>query len=68
MSMNIVVGLIVAAALAPLFLLIPAIALQALLRLIAPAPRCLPATGDDADYELLDEAPARPLELVRAES
>lgn len=67
--MQIAVGLIVAAALAPLFLLIPALALQTLLRRIAPAPaRRLPAMGDDADDDLFDEAPTRPLELVRAES
>jgi hypothetical protein len=67
--MNIVVGLIVAAALAPLLLLIPAIALQALVRLIAPPPARRPlATRELVDYLPIEEPPTRPLELLRAES
>lgn len=66
--MHIVVGLIVAAALALLFLLIPAIALQGLLRLVARRPaRRFPVTAERASYVPIEEAP-HPLELLRAES
>jgi hypothetical protein len=69
MSMHIVVGLIVAAALAPLFLLIPAIALQTLLRLITPAPaRRFPMTAEQASYVPIEEGPPRSFDLLRAES
>jgi hypothetical protein len=64
MSMHIVVGLIVAATLALLFLVIPAIALQTLLRLIAPTPaRRRPGTVDRLDYVPIEEEPPRPFEL-----
>jgi hypothetical protein len=67
--MTIVVGLIVAAALAPLLFLIPAIALQALLRLIMPpTTRRSSATRELADYVPIEEGPTRPFELLRAES
>lgn len=67
--MHIVVGLIVAAALALLFLLIPALALQGLLRLIARRPgRWVPMTAERASYVPIEESPAHPLELLRAES
>jgi hypothetical protein len=67
--MHIVVGLIVAAALALLFLVLPAIALQGLLRLIKPASvRRFPVSAEEASYVPIEEAPTRPLELLRAES
>jgi hypothetical protein len=69
MFMHIVVGLIVAAALALLFLVIPAIALQSLLRLVAPRrARQYPMTAERASYVPIEEAPSHPLELLRAES
>ena len=67
--MHIVVGLIVVAALPLLFLVVPALALQSLLRLIAPPPaRRFPVTAEEASYVPIEEAPTRPLELLRAES
>jgi hypothetical protein len=64
--MAIVLGVILAAAIALLLVLIPAIALQLLLRLVGPPPaRALPSMRTGDTRPPVQEAPPSPLQLSR---
>jgi hypothetical protein len=66
MFMAIVLGVILAAAISLLLVLIPAIALQMLLRLVGPPPaRPLPSMRAGETRPPVQEAPSRPLQLFR---